>query len=58
MCTGTPDVPTVPERQAAMAPKMAVGARQSDRDARRRGYAATMFTPGAGSASTTNILGV
>lgn len=58
MCTGTPDVPSIPERQAAGQPKIAVGARQSDRDARRRGFAATMFAPAAGAAPTTNILGV
>lgn len=59
MCTGTPDVPTVPERQAASQPKVAVSTRMSDRDARRRGYAATMFAPQAGAgAATTNVLGV
>ena len=58
MCMGTPDVPTVPERQAARAPNGDAGMRMSDRDKRRRGYAAAMIAPAAGAAATTNVLGV
>lgn len=58
MCGGTPDIPAVPERQSARNPATDVGARMSDRDKRRRGYAATMVAPTAGAAATTNILGV
>lgn len=59
MCMGgTPDVPTVPERQAAQEPKLNVRDRMKDRDARRRGYAATMFAPAAGPAAVSNVTGV
>lgn len=58
MCMGAPDAPTVPERQAAKTPDGDVRSRLSDSDRRRRGYAATMFTPSLGAPTTTNVLGV
>lgn len=57
MCTSTPDVPTVPERQAAKLPSGDTGERAGDRERRRRGYAATMFADASAPAATTNILG-
>lgn len=59
MCVGgTPDVPTVPERQAAQEPKLNIRDRLKDRDRRRKGYAATMFAPVSGPAATSNVTGV
>lgn len=58
MCGGTPDIPSVPERQSARNPATDIGARMGDRDKRRRGFAATMMAPQTGSVATTNILGV
>ncbi len=59
MCMGgTPDVPSVPERQAAQEPKLNVRDRLKDRDRRRRGYAATMFAANAGTAPVSNVTGV
>lgn len=59
MCIGgTPDVPTVPERQAARQPMTDVRDRLSDKDRRRRGFAATMFANTTGAPATTNVTGV
>ena len=57
MCLSTPKMPSVPERQAVKQPELDVSTRLSDRDRRRRGYAATMFAGSTGPASTTNTLG-
>jgi hypothetical protein len=58
MCFGgTPDVPSVPERQAAKQPSTDVGTVLKDRDSRRRGFAATMLAASnAGPAATTNSI--
>lgn len=61
MCVGAPKIPDpkpLPERQAARQPATDVGIRMSDRDKRRRGYAAAMFAPIGAPAATTNITGV
>lgn len=61
MCIGSPkvpDPPVVPERQAAKQPSTDVRSQLSDRDRRRRGYAATMFAPNAGAPATSNVTGV
>lgn len=54
-----PDVPAPAERQAARQPAGDPRGRLSDRDRRRRGYAATMFaSPTIAAPGTTNITGV
>lgn len=62
MCVGVPkapDVPTVPERQSPKQPTMTAKDQLTDRDRRRRGYAAMMFAPTTGAAAgTTNVTGV
>lgn len=61
MCIGAPDMPdppVVPERQSPKEPKGLVRDQLKDRDRRRRGYAAMMFAPASGAASTTNVTGV
>jgi hypothetical protein len=61
MCMpSAPDPPPLPaQRQEARQPAGDIRARLSDRDRRRRGYAATMFAPSAmGAPGTTNVLGV
>lgn len=61
MCIGVPkapDIPVVPERQSPKEPRGNVRDQLSDRDRRRRGYAAMMFGGNTGAASTTNVTGV
>lgn len=60
MCISTPDPPPLPaQRQEAKQPAGDIRTRLSDRDRRRRGYAATMFAPAVvGTPGTTNVLGV
>lgn len=59
MCIGgTPDIPTVPERQAGKEPKLDLRDRMSDRDRRRRGYAATLIAADRSAATTSNVTGV
>ncbi|NIJ18467.1 hypothetical protein FHS95_000136 [Sphingomonas naasensis] len=53
-----PDPAPIPERQAAKQPSTDPTLRMVDKDRRRRGYAAAMFAPNAGAATTTNVTGV
>ena len=50
MCIGggTPDVPSVPERQMSKAPTDPVRGRTKDDEGRRRGMLATILTSAAG----------
>jgi|GEM_PF-5375632 len=59
MCVGAPDIPQIPERQAARSPAGSAGGRLGEKDMRRRGFAAAMIAPTLGApTATTNITGV
>jgi hypothetical protein len=61
MCIGSPkvpDPPAIPERQAPQQPKTDISTTLSDRDRRRRGYAATMVAGNLGAPATSNVTGV
>lgn len=61
MCIGVPkapDVPVVPERQSPKEPRGNVRDQLKDRDRRRRGYAAMLFSGPGPAATTSNITGV
>lgn len=58
MCMSTPSVSSMPERQSAQMPAGDARTRLSDRETRRRGYAAAMIAPASNAAATTNITGV
>lgn len=59
MCApDVPDPPVVPERQSPKSPKGSVRDQLADKDRRRRGFAAAMFSGANGAPTVSNITGV